>query len=92
MAFEDPVDIGNVTPSKRIDITNDVLRQVIGPLSTALSTTAVPSCQALDCLFGSSLEIGNINLPNTSVNFPLKDLQLKNQDFAPNCYGSLKFC
>lgn len=92
MAFEDTVDIGNVTPSKRIDITNDVLKQVIVPLSTALSTTAVPSCQALDCLFGSTLQIGNINLPNTSVNFPLKDLQLKNQDFAPNCYGSLKFC
>ncbi|WP_288454177.1 hypothetical protein [uncultured Acinetobacter sp.] len=92
MAFEDAVDIGNVTPSKRIDITNDVLKQVIVPLSTALSTTAVPSCQALDCLFGSTLQIGNINLPNTSVNFPLKDLQLKNQDFAPNCYGSLKFC
>ncbi len=92
MAFEDAVDIGNVTPSKGIDITNDVLKQVVGPLSNALATTAVPSCQALDCLLGSSLEIGNINLPNTSVNFPLQDLQLKNQDFAPNCYGSLKFC
>lgn len=92
LAIEDPVDIGNVTPSQRIDITNDVLKQVIGPLSNALATTAVPSCQALNCLLGSGLEIGNVNLPNTSVNFPLKDLQLQNQTFAPNCYGSLKFC
>lgn len=92
MAFEDAVDIGNVTPSKGIDITNDVLKQVIAPLSNSLSTTDVPRCNIFDCLVGPSLGIGNIHLPNTTVNFPLKDLQLANQSFAPNCYGSLKFC
>jgi len=91
MAFEDGIDIGNVSPSKRIDITNDVLKQVVGPISNFI-TNNPPKCNALNCIGGSDLTVGNVNLPNTSVNFPLKDLQLANQNFAPNCYGTLKFC
>lgn len=91
MAFEDSIDIGDVTPSQKIIITNDVLKQVVDPISNYLTSNPIP-CSGLGGCLGGYLGIGNVNLPNTSVNFPLKDLQLKNQDFAPNCYGSLKFC
>ena len=91
MAFDDAIDIGNVTPSQQIIITDDVLKQVVNPISTFLKENPV-SCRVFNCLFGADLAVGNVNLPNTSVNFPLKDLQLTNQSFAPNCYGNLKFC
>lgn len=91
MAFDDAIDIGNVTPSEKIIITDDVLKQVVNPISTFLKNNPV-QCSLLDCIGGSSLTVGNVNLPNTSVNFPLKNLQLVNQNFAPNCYGNLKFC
>lgn len=91
MAFEDSINIGNVNPSQKIDITNDVLKQVVDPISNYI-TANPPQCNALNCVFGSDLAVGNVDLPNTSVNFPLKNLQLQNQTFAPNCYGGLKFC
>ncbi|MBI0393154.1 hypothetical protein [Acinetobacter bereziniae] len=91
MAFEDSIDIGDVTPSQKINITNDVLKQVVDPISNYLTSNPIP-CNGLSGCLGGYLGIGNVNLQNTSVNFPLKDLQLKNQNFAPNCYGSLKFC
>lgn len=91
LAFDDAIDIGNVTPSEQIQISNDVLKQIVGPISKYL--TANPAeCRAFNCLVGSSLPIGNIHLPNTILNFPLQDLHLTNQNFAPNCYGGLKFC
>lgn len=91
LAFDDAIDIGNVTPSQKIQITDDVLKQIIGPISKYLDDNPV-KCNALQCIGGSSITIGNIPLPGTSVNFPLKDLHLANQGFAPNCYGGLKFC
>ncbi|NNP74130.1 hypothetical protein A7P53_15865 [Acinetobacter defluvii] len=91
LAVEDPIDIGNVNPSKKIDITNDVLKQVVNPISNYIQRNP-PTCSILDCLFGDSLTVGNVDLPNTRVDFPLKNLQLQNQTFAPNCYGTLKFC
>jgi len=91
MAFDDEIDIGNVTPSKQIEITNDVLKQVVDPISAYLTANPV-RCNLLNCLFGEDLAVGEVKLPNTIVNFPLKDLQLKNQSFSPNCYGNLKFC
>ncbi|WP_376779235.1 hypothetical protein [Acinetobacter gerneri] len=91
LAVEDPVNIGDVSPAQKIVITNDVLKQVVGPISSYITSNPV-ACNALDCIGGTGLAVGNVNLPNTSVNFPLKDLQLSNQNFAPNCYGNLKFC
>lgn len=91
MAFEDPIDIGDVTPSQKIIITNDVLKQVVDPISNYLTSNPV-QCQGLGGCLGGYLGIGNVNLTNTSVNFPLKDLELANQSFAPNCYGNLKYC
>lgn len=91
MAFEDTIDIGNVSPSQKIEITNDVLKQVVDPISGFLKSNPIP-CSLLNCIGGTGLAVGNVNLPNTTLDFPLKDLQLTNQSFAPNCYGNLKFC
>lgn len=91
MAFDDAVDIGNITPSDKIVITNDVLKQIVQPISDYLTKNPV-ECQLLNCIAGKNLEVGNVNLPNTILKFPLKDLQLVNQRFAPNCYGGMKFC
>ena len=91
LAFDDAIDIGDVTPTDKIQVTNDVLKQVVNPISNFIKQNP-PRCGLLDCLFGDALTVGNVNLPNTSLNFPLKNLQLTNQSFAPNCYGNLKFC
>ncbi|MCF0263853.1 hypothetical protein KW868_05135 [Acinetobacter guillouiae] len=91
MAFDDEIDIGNVYPTKKIDITDGVLKQIVDPISEFLQRYPV-KCGAVNCFFGSNLDVGNVHLPKAPVNFPLKDLQLRNQDFAPNCFGTLKFC
>ncbi|MCH4243439.1 hypothetical protein [Acinetobacter gerneri] len=91
MAFDDVLDIGDVSPAQKINITNDVLKQVVGPISQFLTDNPI-QCELINCIGGPSLAVGNINLPTTRVTFPLKNLQLKNQNFVPNCYGGLKFC
>ena len=91
LAFDDAINIGDVTPTDQIKVTNEVLRQVVNPISNYIQRNP-PTCNLLNCLFGSALTVGNVNLPNTSLDFPLKNLQLVNQNFAPNCYGNLKFC
>jgi hypothetical protein len=91
LAFDDAIDIGDVTPTDQIKVTNEVLKQVVNPISNYIQRNP-PTCSLLNCLFGDALTVGNVNLPNTSLDFPLKNLQLVKQDFAPNCYGNLKFC
>ena len=91
LAFDDAIDIGDVTPTDQIQVTNDVLKQVVNPISKYIQNNP-PTCSLLNCLFGDALTVGNVNLTNTTLNFPLKDLQLSKQSFAPNCYGNLKFC
>lgn len=90
LAVEDPVDIGKLTPSDKIQITDNVLAQVIQPISNYLTKNPV-SCQLASCIV-TGVNVGQVNLSGQSVNFPLKDIPLATQNFAPNCYGSLKFC
>ena len=91
MAFEDAIDIGQLNPSNTIDITDDLLKQVVPKVNTFLQNNP-PSCFFGSCL-GIGLDIGDINLKGSSaLDFPIRDLQLETQHFAPNCYGSLKFC
>lgn len=91
LAIEDEIDIGKIIPSNSIDITNDILKQVIPNISTYL-TNNPPKCTLGTCLI-SGLNIGKVDLSSSQpLNFPIKDLQLATQNFAPNCYGSLKFC
>ncbi|MDN5488573.1 hypothetical protein ACG94V_06040 [Acinetobacter sp. ULE_I001] len=96
LAIEDEIDIGKVTPSNTIDVTNDVLKQVVPSLNEYLAksenTVKCPGVIGLSCI-ASEVAIGEINLSGSNpLYFPIKDLKLATQDFAPNCYGSLKFC
>lgn len=97
MAFEDPIDIGNVSASDPIQITNAVLQQLVGPINTVLYNNP-PSCAALNCLTGTTLNTGVINLstyfsnPANYLDMPLSDLKLSAQNVLPNCRGSAKFC
>ncbi|WP_086203655.1 hypothetical protein [Acinetobacter silvestris] len=106
MAFDDPVDVGKLTPSNSLDVPNSVLADAMGPqgcsdgnasgINCALykhynEGGAMAYCSGLSCL-GGSLAIGTVNLPNTKVPFALDPIKLAGQDFVPNCYGSLKFC
>jgi hypothetical protein len=96
LALEDPVDIGNVTPTNPVAITNLVLQQVVPSINQDL-TNNPRNCGNLltGCVGGSDLAVGNVNLsanPNRFLDFPLVNLQLAAQSFASNCYGSLTFC
>lgn len=91
MAFEDPIDLGSVTPSDKIAITNNILKQVVNPISSSIQANP-PQCAALDCAFGSALNVGNVKLDGNRVNFPLQNLKLAEQSFKPNCWGTLTFC
>lgn len=92
LAIEDPVDIGNVTPSQKVDVTDSVIKQVIPLISTYLQSNPIEcGFLATSCLAGN-FRLGDVPLQNATVNMDLANLQLKNQSFAPNCYGSLKFC
>lgn len=91
LAIEDQVDIGHVVPQNPIAITNDVLKQVVPKLNDYLAKSE----NTVQCTWGSCL--AGINLPvnltgSKPLDFPVSNLQLATQNFAPNCYGSLKFC
>lgn len=91
LAIEDQIDIGQVTPSNSIDVSNDILKQVVPNISSYL-TQNPPSCPLASCLI-AGLDIGQVNLSSANpLYFPIKDLKLATQNFAPNCYGNLKFC
>lgn len=91
LAIEDQVDIGQLNPSNPIEVTNDILKQVVPNINNYL-TQNPPSCFIGSCI-GLGLDIGQIDLSSANpLYFPIKDLKLATQNFAPNCYGNLKFC
>jgi len=92
LAIEDEIDIGKVVPKNQIDVTNDILKQVVPSISNYL-TNNPPTCQLVIGCLALGLNIGEINLSSAKpLYFPIKDLPLATQNFAPNCYGNLKFC
>ncbi|WP_168460574.1 hypothetical protein [Acinetobacter sp. A1] len=92
MAMEDEVDLGSVSPSSAVQITDDVLKQTIAGINHDLSTN-VRDCGDLviGCIGGSSLDVKEIKNP-ALINFPLQNLKLEGQNFRSNCYGGMKFC
>jgi hypothetical protein len=95
LAIEDEIDIGKVIPKNQIEVTNDILKQVIPSLNAYLgkreNTVTCPGFIGASCLL--EVQIGKINLSGSNpLYFPIKDLPLATQGFAPNCYGNLKFC
>ncbi|MBP2544257.1 hypothetical protein J2769_001459 [Acinetobacter guillouiae] len=92
MAFEDVIDIGDITPSQRVNVTDSVIKQVIPYVSNYLQANPMEcGIFALTCLTGN-FNLGNVPLKDAKVNMDLANLKLANQNFAPNCYGNLKFC
>ncbi|TCM65830.1 hypothetical protein EC844_11476 [Acinetobacter calcoaceticus] len=94
LELSNPIDIGDVTPEKAVDIAMPTLRETLGQVSAYLKKNPV-QCGGflLSCIAGDTIDTGKVNLINsTPVNMNLKDLQLKNQSFMPNCYGGMKFC
>lgn len=86
------IDIGDVTPSEKVHVTDDVIRQVLPLISTHLDKNPIQcGFLATSCLFGN-IALNDITLKDSRVYMNLLDLQLKNQDFAPNCYGNMRFC
>lgn len=100
MAFEDPIDIGSVSPSEPVHLTSDVLQQAIPPVNQFLSDNPV-SCGVLaggtPC-FGGNLYPVPVNLTNyfnnpaNHLNMNLFDLKLSAQGVVPNCWGDARFC
>lgn len=103
MAFEDQINIGSISPSSTVPVTNDVLSQALGPQGCSNGATPGINCALYanpvvcyafgspNCL-GGNLPVGNVDITGTNVLFPLNNLQLSAQSFVPNCYGGLKFC
>ena len=93
LAIEDELDLGDLSPTAQVGISNQVLLQTIAPLSQYLSDNPTPCGNLIfGCAFNSNLNVGDVRLNNTTLDFPLVDLVLQGQNFRPNCYGNLKFC
>ena len=93
LELSNPIDIGDVSPADKVIITSDVVKQTLTQVSTYLAANPI-NCGflATTCLAGT-INTGTVDLTNSSrVSMALADLVLKNQTFAPNCYGGLKFC
>lgn len=95
LEMSNPIDIGKIDPTERVDIPKSTLNTVMDQVSAYLNDHPV-SCGAvllLNCLAGSSIPVGTVDLVNAQhAAMTLTDLQLKQQSFTPNCYGTLKFC
>lgn len=94
MAFQDPISIGRVQPTQSLSI-EPLLGQFAQKAGNYLQQNPAQTSDLLGVLTGSSLSanIGNVDLSQvTPLKMNLSNLQISNQNFAPNCYGSLKFC
>ncbi|MEG0486552.1 MAG: hypothetical protein RR575_01305 [Acinetobacter sp.] len=94
LEISNPIDIGDITPNKNVDIAMPTILDALVEVNNYLGATYVKcGVLATDCLLGN-IPLGTANLPDTAnaVDMQMKNLSLKNQDFTPNCYGSLKFC
>jgi hypothetical protein len=93
MAMEDEVELGSLSPTTQVAISNQVLQQTIAGINKDL-TENPRNCGNLltGCVGGSELVVGNIPMDATTLNFPLTNLTLQGQNFRPNCFGGHKFC
>lgn len=91
MAIEDEVNLGDISPNKGVDITNAVLAQTIAGINHDLTSKPRACGSLLNCVFDGALDVKEIKNP-ALLDFPLKHLELKGQNFQPNCFGGHKFC
>lgn len=95
LELSNPIDIGDITPTEKVTITTPTVKETLGEVSKYITANPI-SCGTwglLQCVFGDSIDVKTVDLSKgTPVNLNLANLELKNQNFAPNCYGNLKFC
>ena len=93
LAMEDEVELGSLSPTTQVAITNEVLKQTIAGINKDLTDHPRPCGDLLlECTLGSDLAVGNVPMNSTTLDFPLTNLTLQGQNFRPNCYGGVKFC
>lgn len=98
LSFQDPVNLGSVDPTQDIDIA-PLFPQIASQVSLQLNARPYPSI-GLGSLLNAIVGAGDINvtvrnpidLSDSPLSLNLNNLQLNGQNFAPNCYGSMKFC
>lgn len=95
MSFADPVNIGYVIPQDPIDIA-PLFPQIATAVTNFLNANPAQTSDLGGLLDanGSPLKvnIGTIDLKNSPLDLNISNLILTNQNFAPNCWGGLKFC
>lgn len=97
LSLADPVNLGSVDPIEPIDIA-PLFPQIAIQASNYLNSNPVTiGTQGLvNAIFGTGdipVTVANpINLSANPLSLTLTDLQLANQNFAPNCFGTLTFC
>ena len=93
LSMEDEVELGSLSPTTQVAITNQVLQQTIAGISQDLTDNPRKCGNLLTgCVGGSALAVGNIPLNSTTLDFPLTNLTLQGQNFRSNCFGGMKFC
>ena len=92
LAISDPISIGEIMPEDRLNI-EPLLDQFAQQAGHYLNEHPAMTNDILGVLLGSGLDvnIGTIR-PAQKLAMSLNDLQLKGQNFAPNCFGGHKFC
>ncbi|MGR0305756.1 hypothetical protein [Acinetobacter beijerinckii] len=94
LALQDPVSIGRVEPTDKLSI-QPLLGQFAAKAGAYLQANPATTNDLLGVISGNGLDanLGNVDLSNVApLQMNLSNLQLNGQNFAPNCYGSLRFC
>ncbi|USA55594.1 hypothetical protein NDN13_10245 [Acinetobacter sp. C32I] len=94
LALADPISIGRVQPTQKLSI-EPLLGQFATKAGDYLQQNPATTNDLAGIISGSGLDanIGNVDLSNVSpLQMNLSNLQLNGQNFAPNCYGGIKFC
>ncbi|MGY5392196.1 hypothetical protein [Acinetobacter sp. NigerLNRRAM0016] len=93
LAMEDEVELGSLSPTTQVAITNAVLKQTIAGINKDLTDNPRDCGRILgSCVFSGDLAVGNIPMNTTTLDFPLTNLTLQGQNFRSNCFGGMKFC
>ena len=97
MSFSDPINLGSVDPIKEIDVAPlfpQIATQITNYLMDEDNAASLSITQLGNVITNAgdiNVGIGTLNV-SQALTLTLNDLQLNGQNFAPNCYGSMKFC
>lgn len=95
LELSNPIDIGDVSPAKEVTITNAAVSATLDKVSAYLAKKEnAVDCGFLttSCLLAGKINTGTVDLTGQYVPMSLSNLTIANQNFAPNCFGGLKFC